>query len=862
MANCPVHDRTPSWFERNSPALLTAIAAGGIVGLAALLRFWQLGIRTFTEDESLYALLSRNLARGGGFEHVPELHGPLPIAATAAIFRVFGDSDVTARLAPALAGVVLAALPFLFLRFIGRVGAIAASLLLAVSPSLLYYSRYDGPDVYLALSTLATAMVLWRYLAAPSRGWLYLLALTLAAMVTTSEIALLIAPIFALYLCARVAGDLLEQAGEAPAPSPADRTHYDALGVAPEATVREIRLAYKHLIDRTDDRAAREALATSYHLLTNESRRAAYDRKLARKAADRTETASPAPGIGARLLIAAGAPLIALTWPFAGFARRRLNLKTLPAPADALIVLTLLLAPFYGPLVEKLSFIGDRGFDGQRRIVVLGGTNVNPGGELPVMFTTLGIIFAVALVLGLAWKWHAFVIAWAAFYGTCITLFTGFFSDRGGVWSGIWGTLDYTWRPETRHADGPTFYYGMMLPLYEFLPLAACALGLAALVVAGGMRNRIIVATAALLLAVIFAVRGAPVAGGYAVPAAAVVCCAAVVALRLPSLTKFLAFWAVGAFCAFSMLGRKDPWLTVHVALPAIMLAGKLVNDAIAAFELPAITMPAVAVPSFRAYAPRRLAQGAVAAAFAMLAVFTLRTGVLAGWGHGDVPQLAHSLAPRDHGDTPIELLAASQNASEPAPDVREMSTAIAQAAAASPQGDGVTIVLDSSRGFAAAWGWYLRDYKNLTVADMSKPYDAPDGAIVLADIRNRVNVHAGAGALALTFTRAWSLPLRVDALTTSDVTSRVASGDGWSSWLAYARDRTEIGAPRYSEGVAYFPGFLTASVSLPRQSDVLAASVGPAQLHPAGAPASATAPAALEAQFAAAKRVVESLLR
>ena len=846
MAVCPVHNRKLSWFERHSPGLLTAIAAGGIIGLAAVLRFWQLGIRTFHDDESVYSLVSRRMADGAGFEHVPELHGPLPIALTAGVFRVLGDSDVTARLAPAVAGVLLATLPFLFTRFIGRPGAVAASLLLAVSPSLVYYSRFAGPDIYLAFFTLASAMVLWRYLAAPSRGWLYLLALTLAGMVVSSEIALLIAPIFAIYLHTRVAGDFWTQAREPRTDEHAPRTHYDALGVAPDATIQQIRLAYKKLIDHSNVRLDRESLAAAYHALTNEGRRATYDRKLARRAADFAEAAPAQPGIIARVVIGASATVLAVTWPFAGFARRRMNLKALPASADALIMMLLLMLPFYGPLVEKLSFVGDQGFDGQRQIIVLGGTNVNPGGELPVMFTTLAILFGITMVLGLAWRWHAFVISWAAFYGVCITLFTGFFSHRGGVWTGIWGSLDYTWRPEARHVDGPAFYYGMMLPIYEFLPLAAGAAGLVALVAVGGMRNRVVVATTALLLASTFALRDAPVAGSYALPVAAVVACSGVVALRLPSLTKFLAFWAVGAFCALSVLGRKDPWLTVHVALPAIMLAAKLVNDAIAAFELPAVT-----VPQFRLYAPRRLAQGFVAAAFAALAVFTLRTGVLAGWGHGDVPQLANALAPRDHGDTPIELLTAGQNA----PDVREVSRAVAKAAAASPRGNDITIVLDSSREFTSGWGWYLRKYPNLTLADMRKPYDAPAGAIVLADIRNRTNVHADAGSLALTFTKKWSLPIAIDRLTSSDVTSRIVTEQGWSTWLAYAQDRTEIGAPSYSEGVVYFPGFLTASINLPRTSDVLAASVGPARLHAADPLRSA--PASVASQIAAAKRII-----
>ena len=295
------------------------------------------------------------------------------------------------------------------------------------------------------------------------------------------------------------------------------------------------------------------------------------------------------------------------------------------------------------------------------------------------MWITLGVIFAITTVLGFAWKWHAWVICWAVFYGIAITLFTGFFTNRGGVWSGIWGSLDYTWRPESRHADGPVYYYGMMLPAYEFLPLVAVALGGVALLLIGGWRNRItMIAAGAAIALLTIAPESAPMLDEHRVLLATAIAGTAVLSLRVPDLTKFLAFWAVAALGAFTMIGRKDPWLTVHVALPMIMLSAKLVNDAVVAFELPALT-----VPQFRVYAPRRLAQGMVAATFAVLSVFTLRTGILAGWGHGSVPQLTSALAQRDHGDTPIELLTAQENA----PDVRALAVAIDAAAAESGQG-------------------------------------------------------------------------------------------------------------------------------------------------------------------------------
>src|SRR4029079_3860834 len=157
-----------------------------------------------------------------------------------------------------------------------------------------------------------------------------------------------------------------------------------------------------------------------------------------------------------------------------------------------------------------------------------------------------------------------------------------------------------------------------------FLPLAVAALGGLALLLIGGWRNRITMLIAAPAIAAItLAPSWAPAVNANSILLATIVAGAAVLSLRVPDLTKFFAFWAVAALGAFTLIGRKDPWLTVQIALPMIMLAAKVVNDAIVPFEL-----PAVSVPQFRVYAPRRLAQGLAAGGVAVVAVFTLRTGV------------------------------------------------------------------------------------------------------------------------------------------------------------------------------------------------------------------------------------------
>ncbi len=835
MAVCSVHFHKTSRFERMRPALISIGSLVGVALIAGVLRFWQLGLRTIQGGETTASLISAQVARGGGYEQLPDTHGPLQYFLTAFVFRAFGTGDVTARVMPAIFGVLLALLPLLFARHIGRVGSIAAALLLAVSPTMVYYSRFAGPDVYLAFFTLATAMVIWRYLAEPHRVWLYLLAATLAFMLVTTEMALTMVTIFAAYLAYRTGIDFIAQTYEPDLEAQKERSHYELLGVGRDAHTREIRLAYKRAIDRRDYGRSgtgndRETLANAYHVLTTANRREAYDRKLAqREVAAARRAADTHTGIVRRAIILATAGPIAIFWPFAGAVRRSLRLKRLPDAASPLIVTTMLTLPFFGPLVEKLPFVGDRGFYGQQTIYVIGGTNIVPGGELPVMLITLGVLFSLAGILGMAWRWNVWIICWAMFYGITITLFTGFFSDKGGIWTGIWGTLDYWWRPEAQlqQADGPAYYYGMLLPAYEMLPIAVALVGAAGLALLGGWRNRAVAAGAAVALAaIIVAPSWMTAIAHHRTMWEMLVASSAVLALRVDHMTKFLAFWTVASFMAFSTIGRKDPWLAMHIALPLSLLTARLVDNAVNAFEMPALPE---SLPSFRIAAPRRLAQVAVVAGVAAAVVFTGRTGALASWGHGSVPQLSGTLATSDHGDTPIELIQPDRVA----PDVREVVAAVDRAAQQSGQGHDMPIALDTSYDFAQGWLWYLRDYKNLQIEDMRRGYQVPNGAVALFDARNRDKIHVSAASASMTFTNSWSFPGTDTQLSASDIAGDVVSADWWSKWSHYVIDRTRIGQLDTNQGVAYFPSDLSAALPASRQSDVLASAVAPEPLGP-----------------------------
>jgi hypothetical protein len=637
-------------------------------------------------------------------------------------------------------------------------------------------------------------------------------------MFVSTEMALVVAPIFVAYLAYLTACDLVAQMNDGgDAAQAAESTHYRLLGVQPDASDKEIRGAYRKLIDMTESRTERESLALAYGVLTNANRKAAYDRKIARANASRV--AADGPSIAGRIAVAAAAPFIAALWPMLGGVRARLNLHRLPAAANPMLVIALLAAPFYGPLVQLLPFVRDRGFAGQQVVYVIGGTNYEPGGELPVMLITLGAIISVAGVLGWMWRWNAWVICWATFYGITAAMFTGFFSNEGGIWTGYWGTLDFWMRPEADITTRAPYYYSTLLALYDFLPAAAIIIGVMVLMLRGNLRARGTVAAAAIATAAIVAMPAwVPVVSDHREALALVDASATVLALQMPTMTKFLAFWAVAAFFAFAAVPEKQPWLMVHITTPVVLLAGKLLNDAMVSVRVPHFSSR-----SMRATFAPRLVQASLAASFAGVAVFTLQTGLLASWGHGNVPQLQNALALRDDGDTPIELIQPGQTA----PDVREVRDAIERAGIETGLGASVPVAVDSSYDFAQTWLWYLRDYDHLTLDDMRRGFDVPPDAVVLADARNRGKLRGAEMALSVTYTQQWAFPYSLER-STGDLASELVSTSAWSDWMRYATDRPSVGQLRTTGGVAYFPRELVTALPPQRASDVLSTGVAP----------------------------------
>ncbi|MGZ5432778.1 MAG: glycosyltransferase family 39 protein, partial [Thermoanaerobaculia bacterium] len=78
-------------------------------------------------------------------------------------------------------------LPYFFRRWLGRAGALVASTLILLSPSLMYYSRYIRHDPYMVVWTVLLALALFKYVQERQTRWLIYGAAVLSLAVTTME---------------------------------------------------------------------------------------------------------------------------------------------------------------------------------------------------------------------------------------------------------------------------------------------------------------------------------------------------------------------------------------------------------------------------------------------------------------------------------------------------------------------------------------------------------------------------------------------------------------------------------------------------------------------------------------------------
>jgi len=195
------------------PSSLTVEAAlYFIIALMAVgLRLYRLDGRPMQAGEAAQALAAwratQGLPQGSALGH----SSPILFTTNMFLFALFGANDFLARLVPALSGVLLVIWPYFWRQRLGRMGALAASFLLAISPSALFFSRYLGGEIVVAACAVAMTCGLFSYLDHRQPKHLYLVAAALglalsAGAGTFTFILIVVTFVLVLALANRFAG--------------------------------------------------------------------------------------------------------------------------------------------------------------------------------------------------------------------------------------------------------------------------------------------------------------------------------------------------------------------------------------------------------------------------------------------------------------------------------------------------------------------------------------------------------------------------------------------------------------------------------------------------------------------------------
>jgi len=176
-----------------------------LIILALALRLPQLDRRPMHNDEGLNAMKFRSLWADNDYKYDPhEFHGPtlpyatLPFAWTWPTPDFNQFTEITFRLVTVSFGVGLLLLLPLLLGGLGKPATLCAAVLTAISPAMVFYSRYYIHEMALVFFTTLTIGAGWRYVQTKSLAWCLLAGAGLGLMYATKETFVLAAGCLAL----------------------------------------------------------------------------------------------------------------------------------------------------------------------------------------------------------------------------------------------------------------------------------------------------------------------------------------------------------------------------------------------------------------------------------------------------------------------------------------------------------------------------------------------------------------------------------------------------------------------------------------------------------------------------------------
>ena len=166
---------------------------------ALAFRLPRLADRPMHADEAVQAARFRELWQEGSYRYDPnEFHGPTLTYATLAAAWIetpksFADTtETTYRIVPVVFGTGLVLLLWLLSDGVGRTAAVCAGVLTAISPAMVFFSRYYIHETLFVFFTLAAIAAGWRYARSRRLIWCLITSGCLGLMQATKETSVIV----------------------------------------------------------------------------------------------------------------------------------------------------------------------------------------------------------------------------------------------------------------------------------------------------------------------------------------------------------------------------------------------------------------------------------------------------------------------------------------------------------------------------------------------------------------------------------------------------------------------------------------------------------------------------------------------
>jgi len=114
-----------------------------VTAVGTALRFIWLGLKPFHHDEGVNGVFLNTLVETGNWAYDPSnYHGPDLYYISLIVTNIVGLDEIGTRTSVAIFGIFTIMIAFWLRRYVGDIGALVTGLLLAISPGMVYISRY------------------------------------------------------------------------------------------------------------------------------------------------------------------------------------------------------------------------------------------------------------------------------------------------------------------------------------------------------------------------------------------------------------------------------------------------------------------------------------------------------------------------------------------------------------------------------------------------------------------------------------------------------------------------------------------------------------------------------------------------